>query len=58
MKRTVRKAVSYSKSYKSMVVNSIVSEGTSIVSACIQFGIDEVYMVREWVRRVHLQDTC
>ena len=40
MKRTVRKAVSYSKSYKSMVVNSIVSEGTSIVSACMQFGID------------------
>ena len=28
MKRKVRKAVSYSKSYKSMVVHSIVSEGT------------------------------
>jgi transposase-like protein len=50
MKRTVRKAVSYTKSYKSMVVHSIVSEGTSIASVCMQYGIDEVYMVREWVR--------
>jgi transposase-like protein len=50
MKRKVRKAVSYSKSYKSMVVNEIVSGGISIASACMQYGIDEVYMVREWVR--------
>ena len=50
MKRKVRKAVSYSKSYKSMVVREIVSGGISIASACMQYGIDEVYMVREWVR--------
>jgi transposase-like protein len=50
MKRKVRKAVSYSKSYKSMVVHEIVSGGISIASACMQYGIDEVYMVREWVR--------
>lgn len=50
MKRNVRKVVSYSKSYKSLVVNSIMREGISIASACMQFGIDEVYQVREWVR--------
>jgi transposase-like protein len=33
-----------------MVVREIVSGGTSIASACMQYGIDEVYMVREWVR--------
>lgn len=50
MKLKVKKAVSYSKSYKSVVVNSILREGISIASACMQFGIDEVYQVREWVR--------
>jgi transposase-like protein len=50
MKRKVRKAVNYSKSYKSMVVHKIVADGISIASVCMQFGIDEVYQVREWVR--------
>lgn len=50
MKRKARKAVSYTKSYKSMVVHDIVAEGISIASVCMQRGIDEVYMVREWVR--------
>jgi transposase-like protein len=33
-----------------MVVHNIVAEGISIASVCMQFGIDEVYQVREWVR--------
>lgn len=49
MKRNVRKVVSYSKSYKSLVVNSIMREGISITSACMQYwdrrSIDEVYQV-------------
>ncbi|MCB5256465.1 MAG: hypothetical protein M0R32_02100 [Candidatus Cloacimonetes bacterium] len=50
MKRKVRKAVKYSELTKRMVIHDIVSEGISIASACMQNGIDEVYMVREWVR--------
>jgi transposase-like protein len=50
MKRKVRKAVKYSELTKRMVIYDIVSEGISIASACMQNGIDEVYMVREWVR--------
>lgn len=50
MKRKARKAVNYTKSFKSMVVNEIVREGFSIASICMQRGIDEVYQVREWVR--------
>jgi transposase-like protein len=50
MKRKVRKAVNYPKSFKSMVVDEIVREGFSIASVCMQLGIDEVYQVREWVR--------
>ena len=36
-----------------MVVNEIVSGGLSIASACIQYKIDEVYMVRERVARIY-----
>ena len=53
MKHKVRKAVSHSISYKIMVVNEIVSGGLSIASACIQYKIDEVYMVRERVARIY-----
>ena len=42
MKRNVRKTVSYSNSFKSMVVYKVVAEGISIALVCMQFGIDEV----------------
>jgi transposase-like protein len=50
MKRKAKKAVSYSKSFKSFVVNEVLTNGISIASVCMQQGIDEVYQVREWVR--------
>ena len=50
MKRKVKKAVSYSRSFKKLVVNNIVCEGLSVASACMQFGIEAEYQVREWVR--------
>jgi len=50
MKRKAKKAVSYSKSFKSLVVNEVLTNGISIASVCMQQGIDEVYQVREWVR--------
>jgi len=50
MKREAKKAVSYSKSYKSYVVYAVIRDGFSIASICTQFGIDEPYKVREWVR--------
>lgn len=50
MKHKAKKVVNYPKSFKSMVVDEIVREGFSIVSVCMQLGIDEVYQVREWVR--------
>jgi transposase-like protein len=50
MKRKAKKAVSYSESYKQYIVYAVMRDGFSIASICTQFGIDEPYMVREWVR--------
>lgn len=50
MKRTVRKTVNYTKSYKRFIVNAVMRDGISIASICTQQGIDEPYKVREWVR--------
>ncbi|MDP3013072.1 MAG: hypothetical protein Q8M92_02435 [Candidatus Subteraquimicrobiales bacterium] len=51
MQRHARKSVSYSTSLQKLVVCAVMREGFSIASICSQFGIDEPYAVREWVRK-------
>jgi transposase-like protein len=50
MKHKAKKVVSYSPGFKSNVVYAVVRDGFSIASVCTQYGIDEMYQVREWVR--------
>lgn len=50
MKRTAKREVRYSRSFKDYVVYAVVRDGFSIASVCSQNGIDEMYKVREWVR--------
>lgn len=50
MKRQAKKAVSYGSWFQSNVVYAVVRDGFSIASVCTQYGIDEMYKVREWVR--------
>lgn len=51
MKRKAKKAVSYTESYKRHIIYAVMREGYSIASICTQYGIDEPFMVREWVRK-------
>jgi len=50
MKRKAKKAFSYSESYKMHIIYAVMREGFRIASICTQFGIDNPFMVREWVR--------
>ena len=51
MQRAARKTVNYTRKFQQLVVYAVMREGYSIASICNQYGIDEPYAVREWVRR-------
>lgn len=51
MQRKAKKVVKYSRKFQQTVVYAVMREGFSIASICSQFGIDQPFAVREWVRR-------
>jgi len=51
MQRAAEKVVKYSRKFQQTVVYAVMREGFSIASVCSQFGIDQPFTVREWVRR-------
>jgi len=51
MQREAKKAVNYTRKFQQRVVYAVMREGFSIASICSQYGIDQPYAVREWVRR-------
>lgn len=50
MKRTVIKAVNYTRYYKEMIVKQIVHGGYSITKICALEGIANTWQVRSWVK--------
>lgn len=50
MKYIIYKGVRYSKSYYNYLVYKVVREGMSITQVCYLWGVDDVSMVRSWVR--------
>jgi len=50
MKRKAIKAVSYTRSYKAMLVSRIVHGGESIAKTCALEGVANTWQVRSWVK--------
>lgn len=51
MQREAKKAVNYTRRFQQRVVYAVMREGFSIATISSQYGIDQPYAVREWVRR-------